>query len=547
MQVSAHHGIAVAARLDALGTPDGLSGMDVDRLDSGGGTIRIVGTIRLMAREELAEKLGLDRRAKPDDFTLVCAAWRRWGIDCPYHLTGDFSFLIWDSHQRMLFGARDPIGIKPLFYDHFGSSLVVSDSLEGLLARHPALPGIDPVAASAWLSRPFDAARCPSLRQRVALLPPAHRLVADASGCTITRYASLDDAPDVRFRRRSDYDEALRAQLAIAVADAVGADDRIGVHLSGGLDSSAIAVLAGRMDSPVQRPLAYCWQPTASPGAVEGDDQRLIRMLAEQEKLSLAAVPLRVADVLAQVAIDPVDRSLTSTLLHESAVQRLAGAGGVTALLSGWGGDQGLSYRGHGRPGPIDRLRRRLRRRPLHVARRGETRDYLAPGLVKPEAEGRSPGGQWPSARAEQIAMLTNPGLGERMASWHWAGRRYGIDYRYPLLDIRLIRLLLGLPPELFRPGPHGRDLARRVLAPMLPRAIVSYTDKTDPTRMAANQPTIVSALQRLLPRLDTADPERATFVDRARLAADIDRLIQSGEGPTGLILRTIAFLKLKD
>lgn len=547
MQVFAHSGFSVAARLDAPGAPDGLAGLDVRPLEDGDREIRIAGTVRLMAREALAETLGLDRRAPPGDLALVCAAWQRWGRDCPRHLTGDFAFLLWDPGQRMLFGARDPIGIKPLFYDHFGSRLVVSDTLEGLLARHCAPPGIDPAAASAWLSRPFHAERCPSLRQRVTLLPPAHRLVADSTGCGVTRYASLDEAPDVRFRRRGDYDEALRAELAIAVTDAIGTDERIGVHLSGGLDSSAIAVLAGRMKAQAQRPGAYCWHPTASPRAVEAEDQRLTRLLARRERLPLVAVPLQVADVLAQVAIDPVGRSVTSTLLHESAVQRVAGAGAVTALLSGWGGDQCFSYRGHGQPGPIDRLRRRLRPRPLHVARRGETRDYLAPGLARPEAEGRSPDGEWPSARDEQIALLTDPALGERMVSWHWAGRRYGIDYRYPLLDARLIRFLLGLPPEQFRPGPRGRDLARRVLAPLLPRAIISYTDKSDATRTKANEPVIASALRRLLPRLDTADPERAAFVDRTRLADDIARLIRSGERPAGLILRTLAFLKLKD
>jgi hypothetical protein len=97
----------------------------------------------------------------------------------------------------------------------------------------------------------------------------------------------------------------------------------------------------------------------------------------------------------------------------------------------------------------------------------------------------------------------------------------------------------------MFAPGSQGRALARRLLRPLLPDPVVHYADKTDMVRIASVRRAAVAAFAQLLPRLDRATPERAQFVDMPRLSHDVRRLIETGEGPIGLLLRTLAFLNL--
>lgn len=543
-------GFVVAARREVLGDATGAAGFGPDLEAHHAPPIPVAGVVRLLERATLSRTLGLDPRGVSDDFALIRAAWRRWGTDCPRHLAGDFAFILWDPAQRMLFGARDQLGIKSLFYSLFDHRLIASDTLESLLAQHPAAPGIDPVAVGAWLSRPPHFERCPTLRKDVALLPPGHCLVVDAANCITRRYASLEDAPAVRFRRRDEYYAALRDHLDIAVRDALAGEGGIGTHLTGGLDSSIVTVLARRHIGLAQPLHAFCWLGLAGSAEQESKDQRLIRIVAERENVSLTETLLQPSDVLAHIALDPLDRSPTSTLLHESRVQQQAATAGVRVLLSGWGGDQCVTYRGFGRPTLFNRLRRRLSRPVADAAPQASGADkaenYLVRDLAAQLAERTSYPDEPESAKAEQINLLTHASVAERTTSWHWAGQRYGIDYRYPMLDIRLVRFMLGLPPELMRTGAVGRQFARQSLTPLLPWQVVSYTDKSDPTRSADLSRAVRSALATLLPQLDTADPDRAVFIDRHELGRDIRRLIDTGEGPTGLILRTLAFLRLR-
>lgn len=535
--MTAAQGFSGVVRLDRCDAPDGVRLSGIAARD---GDVQLAGVIRLVERAALADRLGVARDT--DDAALVLAAWRRWGRDCPRHLTGDFAFVIWDAAERTLFGACDPLGIKPLFHDRHGDLMVVSDTLDGLLAVHPDPPGIDPVEVGRWVSKPFAYTGHASLRARVALLRPGHRFVAMPGRFAGDAYHDLNDAPDVRFASRAAYIEAFREQFLRAVADAFGPDDALGVHLSGGLDSSSIAAVAARMRDPGARPLAYCWQPVVADPRAQTRDQQLVRLLAAREALELTPVSMDADDACAHLALDPAVHSVTSTLMLEAPVQRLAQARGVRVFLSGWGGDECVTSQGHGPRGLIDRVRYHfLNTTPPPPPDSGPSH-YRGPDLPAPE-----PDVPWngDSLRARRISRLSGWGLAERMASWHWAGRRHGIDYRYPMLDIRLVRFALGLPPELYRPGPRGRDMARAMLAPFLPREIATFTDKSDTNRSAANKLALVEAMRRLLPRLDRADPERAAMIDVATLRADIERLIATGDGPTGLILRAVAFLKL--
>lgn len=533
----------------------------------------VTGDLRLVERNHLASTLGLHAGGSTDDRSLIAAAWNRWGADCPAHLTGDFSFVLWDPRSHSIFAACDPLGVKPLFYDFHAPLFVAAGSLAELLECHPDPPDGDDISIATYLSRPFARAGWTSLRRRITLLPPGHSLTVTRAGCVTRRYCRLEEAPEIRFSRASEYEEALLHHLTQAVQDAVGPDERVGVHLSGGLDSSAIAVLASQAQAQRAPLPAYCWQPPAGLAGTEAPDQALVRTVARHAHLALRPAELTADDLLASLALDPFQHSVTSTLSLEAPVHRAARGDGVTVLLSGWGGDECVSFRGYdpadvfpsrllpahlvrrclglcdpGPQGVADVLRRRFDPRlrgPKPVSRAAYATSYLTPAYLERWKSRTVPPGTYSTARSAQIGQLTHGHLAERMASWSWAAAQSGLEYRYPMLDIRLIRFVLGMPPEIYRPGPLGRRFARRSFSRILPESVLRYTDKTDPTRTNANLLITADVLARVLPQLGTANPDRARHFDLQRLAADIEHLISTGQGPVGLIMRSLAFLNL--
>lgn len=502
---------------------------DVLELSSG---LKIVGDIRLVGRGVLSNRLGLI--SGNSDRHLVAAAWARWGTACVQHLQGSFAFLLWDTRTRTLFGARDPLGIKPLFYDLAGSRFIAASRLDQLLWAHPQPPPADDRSVAGYLSRPHFMEPRGCLRQRITALQPGHSLTLSPKGLQISRYCRLPDVPRVRFARAEEYDDALLSQLKQAVADCVNPDESVGFHLTGGLDSSSIGALAAPHCG--RRPYAFSWLPAAAPDVAEPKDQQLIRLMAERTGALLEYCPLQESDLLSCLLLDPLNCSVTSTLQLEACVQRAASKAGVTVLLSGWGGDQALTIHGN-HPHWLKTLVRFCH--PASTPAQKVTTHYLKqPSRYRPMPKD-------PLAfnlRTVQWHKLQHASLAERMQSWDWSGADHGIEYRYPMLDIRLIRLLLGMPSEVFTPG---RGLARRILTQVLPEPVIRYTDKSDSTRSAANRLVHASTMRQLLPLLDHCDPERGEQIDLSRLRADMQCIENRADAPVGLMLRTLAFLKL--
>src|SRR5919206_4053278 len=86
-------------------------------------------------RGRLARELG-SRSEEPAE--LLLAAYLRWGEDAVHHISGTFAWAVWDGRSEKLFAARDQVGIWPLFYADGDTGLILSSSLEGLLAQ----PGV---------------------------------------------------------------------------------------------------------------------------------------------------------------------------------------------------------------------------------------------------------------------------------------------------------------------------------------------------------------------------------------------------------------------
>ena len=191
------------------------------------------------------ELIGLGHTmATHSDTECVLHAYEEWGDSFLSHLNGMFAFAIWDVRRRVLVLARDRVGIKPLYYAKVGSHLVFGSELKALLA-HPAVPrDIDPGAVSQYLSLEYVATPRSILRG-VDKLPPGHvlRWRQDDGSISIRKWWELDleNSENVPEPDLDTCAANLRAALKEAVRKELIADVPIGVFLSGGIDSSAVA------------------------------------------------------------------------------------------------------------------------------------------------------------------------------------------------------------------------------------------------------------------------------------------------------------------
>ena len=204
-----------------------------------------VGWCRLDNITELQSLLNLKSNAIESE--VILTAFKKWGEACVKHLIGDFSFAIWDSKKKTLFLAKDQMGIRPLFYMeqnglfYFGTSI---PEIKIALVEKPQLNEI--YIAKELRNFPQDVAD--TFFKEIKRLKPAHCIMLHRDGIPLEeRYWELSTINLSHCKNEEDYLELLRTALQEAVLCRIRDKKNIGCQLSGGMDSSAIAVLLSRL------------------------------------------------------------------------------------------------------------------------------------------------------------------------------------------------------------------------------------------------------------------------------------------------------------
>ena len=312
---------------------------------------------RLDDRDALCAALGVPHpeRAGSTDGDLILRAWVRWGRDCPNHLLGDYAFAVRDARRRILFCARDHAGARPFYHVRTPHGFAFASTVEAVLAIPGVEDDLDETAVATYLTGGFAAVPPRTFFQAVRNLPPGHALTVeeDAPGAArLERYWRPENVPCAPPASDDAYAEELLDLFARAVKDRLRGSDPVGTHLSGGLDSSGVTVLAARELRRQGRPppLAFSWLADLGDG-LPGDDfapeYARVDAVCAQEGLRVLHRALRPADVAAVLRRDGAFPGV-HIHLNEEAVQRSAAARGVRVLLSGFGGDEGASFGGLG-------------------------------------------------------------------------------------------------------------------------------------------------------------------------------------------------------
>lgn len=219
-------------------------------------------------RQQLFEQLQVDykKRQRITDSELILMAYRRWGDQAPRYLIGDYAFVIWDADNRRLFGARDLLGSRTLYYHQTPRHFAFCTVIEPLFQ----LPGMKKQLNESWLAE-FLAIPIimdsidvhGTVYREVKMLPPAHTFTLEDGRLRLSQFDSLDP-PDGQLKLKSneEYEEAFREVFQEAVQAKLRTYRQVGVSLSGGLDSGTVVSFAASPLREIGKPIqAYSYVP----------------------------------------------------------------------------------------------------------------------------------------------------------------------------------------------------------------------------------------------------------------------------------------------
>jgi len=457
------------------------------------------------------------------DTEVIVHAWEEWGERCLERFNGMFAFALWDERQKMLFVARDRLGVKPLYYTQLADGCVVFGSELKALLAHPKVPRrIDPRAVEDYFT--FGYVPDPkTIYAGVLKLEPGAFLLAQR-GTGQLQPVRYWDVPlfgeHTRAGTVAQWEQELRERLQEAVRKRLVSDVPLGAFLSGGIDSSAVVAM--------MREIGTDHLLTCSIGFSEPryDESAYARMVAEAKQTDhktevVEASDYGLLDKLVGIYDEPyADSSAIPTYRVCQLARRH-----VTVALSGDGGDEDfVGYRRYRLFSAEEAVRSRL---PLSVRRaifgplgrlypkldwaprvlRGKTtfqalaRDTVAAYLhgvsicsdefrgqlfspqLRRDLRGYSSTEVFRSAVAgkdfaDPISLVQYLDYktylpGDILTKVDRASMAHSLEVRTPFLDYEFVEWAARLPADVKLRGGEGKHILKQALRPLLPAEVL--------------------------------------------------------------------------
>jgi asparagine synthase (glutamine-hydrolysing) len=528
-----------------------------------GGERVFVCQARLDNRPELIDRLGLAAEAPMADSTLLARAYDRWGGDCVDRIAGDFAFAAWNRADGRIEAAVDPIGGRRLYWTRTGSGIALSPQLRPLLA-HPQVSAEPDLAA---LARMLDSGieRSSTPFEGIRSLPGGHRLTWVRGEARVERWWRPGWKPTLWYRDPGDYVEELRELFTAAVKAQLRSSGPISATLSGGLDSGAVTAAAARL-LPLGAGLltAYTWVPEAGLATSERPDwDSDDREYAQAVAAAYPNIDHRLVAPGGRSAIEAAglvhERSATpsknsTNLLPADTMAAAVAASGSRVLLVGQQGNSAFSWRGQSGVKELAAL--------------GRWRSAWAQAGVEAGVRSLAAWRVWAEAGREALSSLrrlavadraANPGLGfiresrrprpaERSNEyaevrgtrrfwgvavttpkhvwWPEPVTQWGVEFRDPTADRRLIETLLQYPQAAFRAGGRPRGLAREMSEGLLPDKVRLRTTQGSQMPEAAGLVARHEAHYRSALDSMRSEPACRELLDLRALGAAVDALV---------------------
>lgn len=541
-------------------------------------TLAFAGT--LYNRDELFARLGETDRSL-GDAALLLHAFDRWGDACLQEAVGSFTLALWQPDAAELLLARSAVEGPPIFYHETRQTLAFAGMRQGLFALPHVPRALDEQVLARYLTWTPVAAE-QGFYQEIRQLPPGHLLRVTPDNLSLRQFWQPDLTKTIRFQRDEAYVEAFDELFGKAIESQLRGSTAVGVMMSGGFDSSSVAVVAAPL-LQANGAMLHAFTEVPQPGALQvmppgryADETPYVQAIADMvPNLALHLVRtdgqfyLNDLDSFFDVAEVPFRNG--SNRVYIEAILAEAQARGIDTLLTGDQGNLTISWDGIGTVAEL--LRNGRFRRAYHearaLARGGHSRSTLHtllgrglfPLLPRPlwrllPLPGRARQKQiaadqhpWApfspvdprfarahrldadssAASPEQIVAAMADTRAARLAVLQNTANlldglgpgylaRYGTHMLSPAVDPRLIEFCLALPETQYQRDGTPKFLIRRAMAKRLPQVVL---DNRQRGLQAADW---YARLLRARPQVNAA-LERIAGSDLARRAIDLARL----------------------
>jgi asparagine synthase (glutamine-hydrolysing) len=488
----------------------------------------IAADARIDNREELLKKTGLTSSPDTSDSQLILKSFKIYGKRCVDQLVGAFAFAIWDEQKQELFCARDHIGFKPFYY-YLDSGIF----LFGTETRHITnYPKVDASINEQYIADALSALKSENDQtffKAVKKLPPAHFLIIKPEFYEFRRYWDLNPEKEIKYNTEQEYINHFKKLLNEAVRCRLRSAYPVGAELSGGLDSSAVTGFASQYMKI--NTFSHILPDWAHDKIFPYEDER---KFIEQVNQYCNVQKSYFVTGEQEGILKSLKRGLTinngivqaSLSLFSDALYKKAQKTGTRTLLSGFGGDELVSYKGGGVFKELaynyhyKKLLKELtykRSFPSTVKQlvisvgiaflarikniTGKHSVYKTPGWahnifnvlfldtdffnrmnMKQRFYSRKKLPNEPAVRLKQYRRFHYSYFPGRLEDCYASAQAQKVEYRYPLLDKRLLEFYLALPVEMKRKYGWGRYVLRKAMENLVPGEIQWRNDKMGTT-----------------------------------------------------------------
>ena len=403
----------------------------------------------------------IDGAGEVADEEAILRAYERFGDDCVEHLIGDFAFAIWDRRARRLFCARDHFGVKLFFYARVGNGFVFSNALNVLRRDARVSDELNESAVGDYLALGLNQDLSSTIFRDIQRLPPGHTLSLANGAITTRRYWTPSVKDEIRFRDPRSYVDRFNELFTAAIKDRLPTD-RVSISMSGGLDSTSIAVIARDQIAAME---AF----TVVYDELIPDEERHYATVAA----SSTGIPIHHVRAdkygLFEGELNQPEPFLISPFSGQfNELMRLMAANASVAL-TGYDGDALMNETTGARP--FWQRIRRIKEKPIEVewpqwidesfAKRINLKERVREAWNAPGVDKRRPA----SLRALQTKVWA-----PLFEGYHESATRLPIEVRHPFIDVRLVDYLLSIP---VKPWCVNKHILRCAMKDRLPAAVV--------------------------------------------------------------------------
>ena len=494
----------------------------------------LVGRVRLDRREELraklADNLPMDN-GRATDAELCLHAYARWGSTFVEQIHGDFAFVIHDALTRELICVRDRFGVRTLVWHSNDQGFWVAGSMHEL-CNAIRLDGLD--LDPTWVTDFLRTGTCSnpsrSVYAGVRRLPAAGVLVLGDKEITERRYWSLAVQAPIQLASAAAYQETFHSLLDLAIRDRLP-PDRLGIMLSGGLDSSTLAAKAKQLGGEQLRLAARTWlvggdvDPEARASERVAAFLRLDRTVVDAGCLqfdpSWSVKSISTPEPSLEV-LTPPERLEDTLAMRSQAACWFYGEGPDNALIFEW--RMHLAWLWQHRewqrlPGVIASYFATKSLRDWKTTIQSRIASFRQPRMkMLGEPDWVRPASM---TQKEEKSFEWRPRAHEGFVNPLWQslfeeldaeGDRVGIEWRHPFMDLRVLEFMLATPPI---PWARHKLLLRRAMQGYLPEETLRRP------KTPLYRDDLGELLRRHLPPMPRPGDAIEEFVDLAKLPAE--------------------------